>query len=299
MKIALTPLFTFILLNLFCLSGMFSQIFYTGTIDKYPIELILMNDDIGFTSGIYVYKNFDSPIYISGKKQIDQWHLEVKDGNGKVTEQLKLYTDSLLMPEIKGIWIDAKTKKMLDIRLTQTFYLENENMMNSDSVEVLQTEATDKYYFKVLLLRKKENMPVSKKYIRIYEKKTDTLLQKIELENEFIGINTIVVNDYNFDGLDDFSVFESSYAGPNTSRTYYLFNPNTKKYFLSEISGVSLEFDAKRKIITEHNQCCAGSRIAINEYKMKNNKMVLVKETCLRWNEKLQKHVIGNIKDCQ
>jgi hypothetical protein len=292
-------LFNYYVFTLLCIGNTFSQIFYTGTIDKFPIELILTNDGNDFTSGIYVYKNFDTPIPISGNKQIDQWYLEVKDGKGKVLEQLKLYTDSLLKPKINGIWIDTKTKKMLDIKITQAFHLNNLYHLERDTIEVLQAESTSNYYFKILLINKNDNNYSEVRSIKIYEKKTDVLIQRIDIDNEYRGIYSVSIGDYNFDGLDDFSIFESSYAGPNTSRNYYLYNPSTKKYFLSDISGVSLEFDAKRKIITEHNQCCAGSRIAISQYKIKNNKMILFKETCLRWDEKLKKHVVGNNKDCQ
>ncbi len=292
-------LFCSYIFTLLCLGNSFSQIFYTGTIDKFPIELVLNDDGNDFISGIYVYKKFDTPISFTGKKQFDQWRLEVKNRKGIVTEQIVLYTDSLLKLTIKGIWIDAKSKKMRDISLTQTFYLENQYHLLSDSIEILQSESTNNCYFKMLLVKKGDDNYPTVKGVMIYEKKTDILIQRIELDNEYRGIYSISTDDYNFDGIEDFSIFESSYAGPNTSRNYYLYNPVTKNYFLSSISGVSLEFDAKNKIIIERNQCCAGSRIMISQYKMKNNKMILFKETCLHWDEKLQRHVKGNNKDCQ
>jgi hypothetical protein len=292
-------LFNYYVFTLLCIGNAFSQIFYTGTIDKFPIELILTNDGNDFTSGIYIYKNFDTPISISGNKQIDQWHLEVKDGKGKVLEQLKLYTDSLLKPKINGIWIDAKTKKMLDIKITQVFHLNNLYHLERDSIEVLQAESTNNYYFKILLLNKNENNYSAVRSMKIYEKKTDVLIQRIDIDNVYRGIYSVSIGDYNFDGLDDFSIFETSYAGPNTSSNYYLFDAKTKKYFLSDITGVSLEFDSKNKTIIERNQCCAGSRILINHYKLKSNKMILFKEECLVWDEKTQKLVKGYKKECQ
>jgi hypothetical protein len=135
--------------------------------------------------------------------------------------------------------------------------------------------------------------------MKIYEKKTDVLIQRIDIDNVYRGIYSVSIGDYNFDGLDDFSIFETSYAGPNTSSNYYLFDAKTKKYFLSDITGVSLEFDSKNKTIIERNQCCAGSRILINHYKLKSNKMILFKEECLVWDEKTQKLVKGYKKECQ
>ncbi len=73
-----------------------------------------------------------------------------------------------------------------------------------------------------------------------------------------MGLENITVDDYNFDGIQDFSVFETSYAGPNTSSLYFLYDLKSKKFFKSDFNGVSLEFDMKKKEIFELNQCCAG-----------------------------------------
>ncbi len=97
----------------------------------------------------------------------------------------------------------------------------------------------------------------------------------------------------------DFSVFESSYAGPNTSRLYFLYDPKSKSYFESGFTGVSLEFDSKTKRIFERNQCCAGTSVTTAEFKVVKNKMVLIKEHCFKWDEKKQELVERKIKDCQ
>jgi hypothetical protein len=72
---------------------------------------------------------------------------------------------------------------------------------------------------------------------------------------------------------------------------YFLYNPATDKYFESSFSGSSLEFDSKTKRIQEHSECCGGARQTNAEYKVVNNKMVLIKKTCLEYDEKL-----GNLK---
>ncbi|MBY0487032.1 MAG: hypothetical protein K2P85_07605 [Flavobacteriaceae bacterium] len=118
--------------------------------------------------------------------------------------------------------------------------------------------------------------------VRIFQKKTDKLLQKIDVACQFWGLNNISTGDYNFDGITDFSIFESSYAGPNTSSLYFLYNPKTKKYFDSGFLGVSLEFDSKTKRIIERNQCCAGSIVTTATYKVVKNKMILEKEKCYK-----------------
>src|SRR5690606_29636121 len=121
------------------------------------------------------------------------------------------------------------------------------------------------------------------KGVRIYEKNTDRLIQDLELDCQFWGLDNISVFDYNFDGMGDFSVFERSYAGPNTSRLYILRDPNSEKYLISEISGTSLEFDIEKKLIYEHNQCCAGSSHMNATYKLNDNKMVLIERRCVEF----------------
>jgi hypothetical protein len=105
--------------------------------------------------------------------------------------------------------------------------------------------------------------------------------------------------DFNFDGITDFSIFESSYAGPNTSSLYFLYNPKTKKYFESGFSGTSLQFDEKGKRIIETNQCCAGSSVTTAEYKVIKNKMILEKERCFKWNDKKQALVEQKVSKCR
>lgn len=99
--------------------------------------------------------------------------------------------------------------------------------------------------------------------------------------------------------MPDFSIFESSYAGPNTSSLYFLYNQKTQKYFDSGFTGVSLEFDAKSKRITETNSCCAGSSVVISEYKLVKNKMILTKEKCLKWSEEKQELVERKAINCR
>jgi hypothetical protein len=127
--------------------------------------------------------------------------------------------------------------------------------------------------------------------VRIYEKGTDRLIQSLNMNCEFFGLENISVGDYNFDGIDDFSVFESSYAGPNTSRIYILKEPKSEKYFVSEISGISLVFDADAKLIYEHNQCCAGRSHMNATYKVVDNKMELIDQSCLEYDDEKEEFI--------
>jgi hypothetical protein len=151
--------------------------------------------------------------------------------------------------------------------------------------ELLQTATTKEHYFKLLITPSDDGTYERVSGVKIFEKKTDKLIQQIDLECDWRGIDDLMVNDYNFDGLEDFSVFETSYAGPNSTRIYILRSRDSDNYFISEITGISLEFDPVSKTILERNQCCAGKKIMLARYKLKNDKMVLVEKKCMDYDE--------------
>lgn len=275
----------------------FSQARYSGFIDKYPIELVA--ESIASSSaGVYMYKKFDIPIFLSGKLENSTFVFTEKDGEGKesATMTFKNVTDSGLK---EGIWKDLKTGKEFKITLNKEFEFKDGNDIVWKNQEILQSESTKDYYFKLVAEKRKEDYYPEVGAIRIYAKKTDILIQELEFTGQFRGINSIGIDDYNFDGIQDFSVFESSYAGPNTSSIYYLFDPKTKKYSESGFAGISLSFDPSTKTISEHNQCCAGTIVTEAKYKLKNNKMVLIDEHCFIYDEKKGELVERKMKDCR
>lgn len=261
-----------------------AQSSYTGFIDKYPIELFAEITSGNYANGVYVYSNIDEPINLTGNFENGTVTFYEKDTKGVKTATMIFRDYNAENDKIDGIWIDLKTKKELKITLTK-------NSENSDGI--IQAASIGDKYFRVF----NDNQNANE--IRIYQKKTDKFLQKFQVECRFSGINSIDVDDFNFDGLPDFSIFESSFAGPNTSSLYFLYNPKTKKYFDSDFTGVSLEFDSKSKRITETNSCCAGSTIMISEYKLVKNKMILTKEKCLKWSEEKQELVERKAINCR
>ncbi|ANE52298.1 XAC2610-related protein [Flavisolibacter tropicus] len=289
----------FLLTILLASYNLLGQTSYTGYIDKYPIELVANIFSDGDIRAIYAYSNFDEPIVINGKLLQGRLTLFEKDkmGNNKATltfENFNTQSDKL-----EGNWTDLGTGKQLKISLTKSFAIDQGNNIEWKDRELLQPVSLGDNYFKLIVSKAKDEFYARVTGIKILEKKTDRLIQQIDLECQLMGLNNVNVDDYNFDGIDDFSVFESSYAGPNTSSLYFLYNRKTGKYFDSGFSGTSLEFDSKAKRIYERNQCCAGASVTTAEYKVVNNKMVLLKERCFKWDEKKQELVERNIKDCQ
>lgn len=262
-----------------------AQTTYTGFIDKYPVEFITDLNSEGSGDAIYTYSNYDTPIEISGTLKQKVLTFYEKDKTGKNTAKMTFENFNSKSKILEGTWTDLNTKKELNISLSKTFEVEYGDAVEWKNVEILQPVSLKGRYFKLIISKPKGGY-TKVTGVKILEKKTDKLIQQIALECEPWGLNNISTGDYNFDGFEDFSVFESSYAGPNTSRLYFLYNPKTGKYFESGFSGTSLQFDSKTKRIEERNQCCAGRIVNTAEYKVVNNKMVLIKQTCHEYDDK-------------
>ena len=271
-----------------------AQISYKGFIDKYPIEFVSYIYSDGVGSAIYAYSNYDTPIVLKAKLNGKTLVYTEKDKNGKETAKLTFKNYDAKSNQLNGIWKDVNSGKELQINLTKDFDIDYGDNVEWAEKEILQPVSFKDKYFKLIISKEKGSFYANVSGVKIIEKKTDKLIQKLDVSCQLWGVDNISIDDYNFDGIDDFSVFESSYAGPNTSRIYFLYNPKTGKYFQSSFSGTSLEFDGTTKRIYEHNQCCAGRSIQRAEYKVVNNKMVVIKKTCMEYDEKTQDY--KNIK---
>lgn len=274
----------YFLIIIFTSINSFCQANYSGFIDKYPIELVTHVYSDTDVHGIYVYTAFDEPIVLQGAVDKGTLFLFEKDKKGTKSASLSFDKFDSQNEKLEGIWTNLITKKQLKIILTKNNESEN---------GIIQPVTTKDNYFRIVT----DFSTVTQ--VRIFQKKTDKLLQKIDVACQFWGLNNISTGDYNFDGITDFSIFESSYAGPNTSSLYFLYNPKTKKYFDSGFLGVSLEFDSKTKRIIERNQCCAGSIVTTATYKVVKNKMILEKEKCYKWDEKKQALTERKISECR
>ncbi len=272
----------------FCLMGfnLYGQTSYVGYIDKYPIEFVTDVYSDGFARAFYVYTKFDGPISLYGKLEKGLLTLFEKDSSENNKATLIFNGFSPESASIVGTWKDLRSNKELKITLTKSIEIASGEGLAWEKKELLQPVSCQNKYFKIVLSKTADNFQASVIGVKIFEKKTDKLLQEVSLACQLWGLDNISVDDYNFDGVDDFSIFEQSYSGPNTSSLYFLYDPKTDKFFESGFEGTSLEFDPEEKRIHEYNQCCGGQRAFNAEYKLVNNKMVLVKQTCLEYDEK-------------
>lgn len=274
-----------ILLLLLSITGK-SQSCYSGHLGTLPITLITYCYSDGVSKAYYVYDKYDDPITINGNLKNGELKLFEKDNNGNISATLIFESFQESKTEIKGKWISNDSTKTYQIILQKDFDIGFGDNLEWNAKELIQSKTTENHYFKTILTKKKGVFYARVSGVKIFEKSTDKLIQVIELDCQLFGIDSVSIGDYNFDGIEDFSVFEGSYAGPNTSSIYFLRDLNSRKYLKSNFEGVSLEFDNEAKLIYEHNQCCAGRSHMNVTYKVENNEMVLVKKTCIEYNEK-------------
>jgi hypothetical protein len=235
-------------------------------------DLVLHEEDSGRGINIdtFTFKNFDyNAEYISG-----EWKSEY------------------LSPETSG-----GPKRIL---LTRLYDIQPDNTSAWDNKELLQVASLPSVYFKTVLRKNKGDFYPRIKGVNIYDQTSNKLIQSIHMDGENLqNIDSVAIGDYNFDGIGDFSVFENSAAGPNTTRKYFIFDTVTQKYIDSGIAGVSLTFDSSKKTITETNQCCAGSQIYKATYTFEKNVMNLVHESCFVYDDKKKSLVEVPVEKCK
>lgn len=281
-----------------CFSISFSsaQLIYKGFIGKYPIELAVDVTDEDVFHAYYLYTNYGTSIHLMGTIKSTQLVLLEME---KRKESFNIDNFNPNSMSLEGTWYDnyETRNKQLAVKLQKVADL-GSNYFNN--VEFLQSASLTNLYFKVMLSKESGDYAPRVTGVKVYEKKTNRLVQKISLDGvSFSGFNCVEKGDFNFDGYEDFSVFESSYAGPNTSSLYYLYDASTGKFFDSGFEGVSLEFDYEKKRITEVNSCCAGTSTTEIIYKVVNNKMVELERHCYKYDDRLEEQVERPFSECQ
>jgi hypothetical protein len=264
------------------------QASYMGTVGSAPVELALDDTAEGTLTAVYFYTRFGTPIALRGELKRGVLTLTEQDAQGKPAATLTILNFGAEASQLVGTWRSRATGKSLPVALAAT-----------GSRELLQVDALKDSYFKLVLEGQPQGGYSRVVAVKQLAKKTNHLVQQLAVDCQSHGIHSLEVGDYNFDGQPDFSVFESSYAGPNTSSLYFLYDPAKRRFIDSGFAGVSLEFNQKTKRIFERNSCCAGSSVTTAEYKVVRNRMVVVAQHCYRWDEKKQQLVERKLSACQ
>lgn len=261
-----------------------AQSSYSGVAGNQKMEFIMDLYSDGTAIAAYSSGSMD-PVLLHGKtkKKKAFFFIEGKD-RGKMPVIFSFKKFDANSTAIAGKWLDVATNHRYTVQLSKDFDFGNIDDQQWSNKEIIQPVSLKEKYFK-LRLSKDPGEYASVTGVKVLDKKSNELLQEINLDCQLLSINNLSVGDFNFDGYEDFSVFEQSYSGPNTSSLYFLFDPDTGLYGDSGYSGISLEFDLDRKRIYEHDQCCAGLRHTNAEYQVVDNRMVLLKKTCFEYDE--------------
>ncbi len=263
--------FTLLALFLTIVAPGYTQTSYSGFIDLYPIEISLKAFPNGEVEGILSYLRDHNSIVLTG--QYNDSTLVLLEKRTKTQAKLVFKNFQPDSRELTGEWITFD-----GIR----YPIKLKRQRNG---ELLQAVSLENHFFKLELSEAEQGAHPRVIGVNISDKKTGKQLQHFPLECDLIGFHNVAIGDYNFDGSPDFSVFESGYAGPNTSRIYFLWDPTLNQFITCDFHGTSLEFDNSTKLVYEHNQCCAGKSHINSVYKIVENKMVLVSMKCLTYNE--------------
>lgn len=272
------------------------QASYSGFLGSSAIKVVMYHYGDGYSRAFYAYDKYDSPIIVDGNLKNGELILFEKDKDEKITATFVFEKFDEKNSQIKGKWMLSDASKTYSVSLHKDFDISYGDDVAWEKKELIQSSDTKEHYFKTIITKEKDSFYARISGVKILEKGTDKLIQTIDLDCQLFGIDNVSVDDYNFDGYLDFSVFEASYAGPNTSSIYILRDPNSNNYFLSDFSGSSLEFDHESKLVYEHNQCCAGRSHMNATYKVIDNQLVLISQTCLEYDETIDDFVE---KDCE
>ncbi len=280
-------------LLLLAATGAAGQAGYVGTVGTVPIELALNSVDQGQLTGAYLYSKIGTPIGLGGQLKQGVLTLTEQDARGKPAATLTISAFAARAPRLTGTWRSLATGQQLPVVLTPL-------PKRGAHYELLQMESLKNGYFQAVLAGEPGSGEGSRVVaVRLLAKKTNRLVQQFAVDCQSQGVYSVALGDFNFDGYPDFSVFESSYAGPNTSSLYYLYNPATQRYAPSGYEGTSLEFDARKRRVYERNSCCAGSSVTTVEYKVVRNRLVALARHCYRWDDKKEELVERKLSACQ
>ena len=265
---------TLLVLSLaFPLAAPAGEIEYRGTLGNQPIHLYLDAYSDGTVRAIYAYDRHDTPIRVDGRVADGALELVEVDGKNARVATLRLAPFDEAASALNGEWIASSGGKRLPVAL---------DALREDERAVLQAASTREHYFLLTTDAPGDSYDAQANAVQVVAKGSDRVLQAIELGTQWRGIDSVSVGDFNFDGVDDFAVFEASAAGPNTTSRYFLRDP-TGRYVEADYQGTSLEFDADAKLVHETNSCCAGTSVINATYRVVANHLELVERTCLKW----------------
>ncbi|HEX8545353.1 MAG TPA: hypothetical protein VF691_00250 [Cytophagaceae bacterium] len=278
----------------------FSQTLYSGSIGKYPIQInIHYYPHKDKYAAVYAYDKQDTPLNMDGYMEdkdliLERYEKTPNSRHEKLVESLRLKNFDFKEKQIYGSWIDEVTGKDLTLTLSQTFHtIEPENSDWAER-EFLQSTSAKDVYFKIAYKKPQQGKLARASKIKVLEKVTDKILHEFQIDCKLLRMSNISVEDYNFDGLEDFSCFKEE-----DQNIYFLRDPKTLKYYRSTFLETYLRFDQKKKTIEEVKTLCKDKLDVHFVYKLVNNEMVLIKKFTTSYDPKTDRWVETSFGGCK
>jgi len=291
------------------------QASYTGRIGSTHIKLSLAEISSGV--GVYLYSKIGTPIALRSSLHHEVLTLTEYAADRLITTQNFRTTKYKLVatftikafsfdaPVLRGTWRSLVTKQQLPLILTLTASADDAGTAVA-LPSALQIESTPAYYFKTLLKGNAGDPTTRVGAVQVVEKKTNRICQQFPVNCRAIGQGSVSVDDYNFDGLLDFSIYKDDGDRPqlsadgysNGKSLYFLYNPVTKSFIASGFQGVGLTFDAKKKRVYEYTPSRTYGAMTKAEYRVVHNHLVLTTKQCLTFHA-YQGFIVSEPSACQ
>lgn len=223
-------------------AGWYEVYNFTGFVDKYPVTLSFQVYDgyFGETQkkhyniiGVYKYDKFNNPIRLAGEFDQNTYQLEINelDADENITA---IFSLDFIKNELNGTWKSGNKELQVNLKLKNKLSdLGEEEFRN---IEILQSNSLKDFYFVGIYSKQNESQDTYMNGLRIFNKKTNQLLQTLgfeEVETPTGNVMTIIYDNVTTDETNDFII--SNDIGRIGGYLLVAYNPKKNLFFLDPV----------------------------------------------------------------
>lgn len=271
---------TYLLLLLWSISC-FSQVSYRGTIGADSVLFFFdktdhRSADVASYYGIYSYMNTPKPHPVVAEVGDKVCLFDLNDGKKDTIDYFEATVYGNDLEWLEGVKKNTKTGKKQQFKVALSQAVKNRDGLSS--IETMQTTIlNDSLHFIIRAYVTVDGIQEHTELLLLKNDKGD-VFQKWTLDFPMespYGLYNIGIDDFNFDGYADFSVFIAS-RGANMFYHYFLYDSNEHKYVLTDALSplASPIFFAENKTIIE--SISFPDMFITNAYTITNNQLVVL-----------------------
>lgn len=223
-------------------AGWYEVYNFTGFIDKYPVTLSFQVYDGYFGEpekkhyniiGVYKYNKFNNPIRLVGEFDQNTYQLEIYelDADENITATFSL---DFIKNELNGTWKSGNKELQVNLKLKSKLSDSGEEEFRN--IEILQSNSLKDFYFVGIYSKQSESQDAYMNALRIFNKKTNQLLQTLgfeEVETPTGNVMTIIYDSVTTDETNDFII--SNDIGRMGGYLLVAYNPKKNLFFLDPV----------------------------------------------------------------